>query len=157
MQTLGWYLNRLARMSPAEVAHRAAKAASLTLLRAGLKPTRPVPTPDLTRKGVRFIEVPADLDAAIYVAEADRILGGRFDLFHLRDHALGFPPEWNRDPLTGTLAPLRHGRLLDYRDERLVGNIKYLWEPSRHLHVVTLAQAWALTRQPPSGPLRVPA
>src|SRR5204863_7281145 len=28
---------------------------------------------------------------------------------------------------------------------RLVGDIKYLWEPNRHLHLVTLAQAYALS------------
>ncbi|HET6602949.1 MAG TPA: alginate lyase family protein, partial [Xanthomonadaceae bacterium] len=32
-----------------------------------------------------------------------------------------------------------------YRDARLVGDIKYLWEPNRHLHLVTLAQAYALS------------
>jgi len=40
------------------------------------------------------------------------------------------------------------GKLLDYRDERLVGDIKYLWEPNRHAEVVTLAQAWHLSRDP---------
>ena len=47
-------------------------------------------------------------------------------------------------PKTGIEAPLGFGKLLDYRDPRLVGDIKYLWEPNRHLHLVTLAQAYAL-------------
>ena len=36
-------------------------------------------------------------------------------------------------------------KLLDYRDPDLVGDIKYLWEPNRHLHLVTLAQGYALS------------
>ena len=62
-----------------------------------------------------------------------------------RDADIGFPPRWNRDPKTGIEAPLAFGKLLDYRDQDLVGDIKYLWEPNRHLHLVTMAQAYALT------------
>lgn len=63
----------------------------------------------------------------------------------MREAALGFPPDWSRDPKTGTRAPLRPGRTIDYRDESLVGEIKYLWEPNRHMDLVTLAQAWRAT------------
>ncbi len=48
----------------------------------------------------------------------------------------------------GTDAPMAFGKTLDYRDERMVGDIKYLWETNRHLELVTLAQAWALTGEP---------
>ncbi|MGH8747056.1 MAG: alginate lyase family protein, partial [Burkholderiales bacterium] len=70
---------------------------------------------------------------------------GRWDVLALRDCALGFPPRWNRDPKTGIEAPLDFGKAIDYRDPRVVGDIKYLWEPNRHLELVTLAQAWRLT------------
>jgi len=40
------------------------------------------------------------------------------------------------------------GKAIDYRDAAIVGDIKYLWEPSRHLQLVTLAQAWHLTHEP---------
>jgi hypothetical protein len=82
-----------------------------------------------------------------YVAAANRIAAGRFDVFALTDVDLGSPPAWNRDPKTGVQAPLSFGKLLDYRKSAVVGDIKYLWEPNRHLHLVTLAQAWALTRE----------
>ncbi len=39
------------------------------------------------------------------------------------------------------------GKTLNYRDEALVGDIKYLWEPNRHLHLVTLAQAYHLSKE----------
>src|SRR5262249_1146386 len=38
------------------------------------------------------------------------------------------------------------GSGIDYRDERLVGDVRYLWELNRHSDLVTLAQAWHLTR-----------
>jgi len=44
----------------------------------------------------------------------------------MRGAELGFPPRWNRDPRTGTQAPLIFGKALDYRNEQLVGDIKYL-------------------------------
>ncbi len=72
-------------------------------------------------------------------------LAGRLDVFALADCDLGTPPRWNRCPKTGVEAPLAFGKQLDYRDPLLVGDIKYLWEPNRHLQLVTLAQAYALT------------
>ncbi len=80
-----------------------------------------------------------------YRPAAERVLAGHFDVFALRAADMGFPPDWNRDPKTGTRAPLEFGKTLNYRDERIVGDIKYLWEPNRHLELVTLAQAFHLT------------
>lgn len=92
-------------------------------------------------------EIPGDFNSPVYIAAADRILAGKFDLFALRPAETGFPPQWNRDPRTGIEAPLRFGKTLNYRDSQLVGDIKYLWELNRHLEVVTLAQAWHISRQ----------
>jgi hypothetical protein len=88
------------------------------------------------------------LDSSVYRTAADSILAGRFGVFALQSAELGFPPRWNKDPKTGIEAPLSFGKLVDYRDERIVGDIKYLWEPNRHLELVTLAQAWHLTGDP---------
>jgi hypothetical protein len=92
-----------------------------------------------------FIHLDVGLEPGLYVQQAERIIEGRYTIFDLSDCDLGCPPHWNRDPLTGRTAPLQHAATLDYRDERIVGNIKYLWEPSRHLHFPALAQAYALT------------
>ncbi|HET7197354.1 MAG TPA: alginate lyase family protein, partial [Burkholderiales bacterium] len=112
--------------------------------RAGWLAARP-PEPDLSRRGVQWIGRSDAIDPAPYVAAADRLAIGRLDVFALADLDLGLPPRWNRDPKSGIEAPLRFGKQLDYRDPDLVGDIKYLWEPNRHLQLVTLAQAWALT------------
>ncbi len=147
MSGLLWKINRLRTMDPAEIVHRVAqlvhgKVQSLGL---GLASTPTAPT----GSSGKWITpcAPTAYDTPRYIQAADRILAGRFDVFALQDTTLGFPPEWNRDPRTGTRAPMTFGKSLDYRNEGLVGDIKYLWEPSRHLELVTLAQAWHLTGQ----------
>ncbi len=141
---LAWKLNRLRCMSAAEIAHRVAKAAAMRAERWGLAPVT-VPRPDLARAVKPWIHAGVRVDARAYVAAANRILDGRFDVFALENVELGNPPRWNRDPKTGIDAPLEFGKQLDYRDAARVGDCKYLWEPNRHLHLVTLAQAYALT------------
>ena len=140
-----WRLNRLRCMSAAEVGHRLLRRLESESERLGLRGQAAVPTPDLVRSGQPWLAVPPDLDPALCLAAADRLVAGRFDIFALHDIDLGAPPAWNRDPKSGIEAPASFGKLLDYRDPSVVGDIKYLWEPNRHLHLVTLAQAWALS------------
>jgi len=140
---LRWRFNRLRCMSLAEVGHRLRRAAANRVERFPL--SQAVPAPDLGLAPRAWVSVPAHIDAAPYLAAADRIAAGRFDIFALRDVDLGAPPRWNRDPRTGIDAPLSFGKTLDYRDPQRVGDIKYLWEPNRHLHLVTLAQACVLS------------
>jgi hypothetical protein len=132
-------------MTPAEVAYRVLRAVQARAESARRGASRGVPEPDLARFGAPWIDTRARVDARPLVAAAERIAQGRLDVFALRAVDLGSPPRWNRDPKTGIEAPLVYGKLLDYRDQDLVGDIKYLWEPNRHLHLVTLAQAYALT------------
>lgn len=140
-----WYVNRLSCMSAPEICHRAVRAVTARAERWGLSAIPAAPPPDLSRSGRAWVQVPHDAARVHCLEAADRIAAGSFDIFALRGVALGNPPRWNRDPKTGVEAPLRFGKLLDYRDERLVGDIKYLWEPNRHLHIVTLAQACAIS------------
>ncbi|MGE5468265.1 MAG: alginate lyase family protein [Ignavibacteria bacterium] len=145
VEALRWRANRLRCMSSTEIAFRIGRELKTEAERLGLGGSRTAPPPDLSRAGAAWLSLPQGLDAAPYLAAAERITAGRFDVFALRDVSLGNPPRWNRDPKTGVEAPLVFGKRLDYRDPRLVGDIKYLWEPNRHLHLVTLAQAWALS------------
>jgi hypothetical protein len=145
VRRLGWYINRLRCMSAAEICHRALRAAALRAEHWGLGSASEAPTPDLSRVPRAWIRRPAAAKDTGCIDAAERIAEGRFNLFALHDVALGAPPRWNRDPKTGVNAPLRFGKLLDYRDSLLVGDIKYLWELNRHGHLVTLAQAFALT------------
>jgi hypothetical protein len=143
---LRWALNRLRAMSPAELGFRVGRKVQSAAERSGIGLAR-VPRPTPGKPGKPWVaELPHHFDVARYTAAADRILGGRFDVFALRNVDLGFPPRWNTDPKTGVVAPLRFGKDIDYRNQAEVGDIKYLWEINRHLELVTLAQAWHLTR-----------
>jgi hypothetical protein len=144
-ERLLWRFNRLRCMTPAEVSHRVVQALSLHAQSAGLLGSGAVPPAEITALPRDWVHAGANLDPAPYLAAAERIAAGRLDLFALHDFQLGSPPRWNRDPKTGREAPLVFGMLLDYRDPRRVGDIKYLWELNRHLHLVTLAQAYALS------------
>ncbi len=141
-----WLLNRLRCMSIPEIAWRGARALSVRVEQA--RQPAPVQTPMRCTPTPR---VPPRLDEqqrCAIVGAADDIIAGRLEIFGVEYERFGFPPRWNCDPATGIAAPLAFGKRLDYRDEAKVGNIKTLWEPSRHLHLVTLAQAHALTREP---------
>jgi hypothetical protein len=144
-----WRLNRLRCMTPAEIGHRLWRAARSEAERAGLRSglflPLAAPPPNLDVASTCWIGDTEGIDHAAILAAADRLLAGKHDVFALSGIDLGSPPRWNRDPKTGIEAPLAFGKTLDYRDPQLVGDIKYLWEPNRHLHLVTLAQAWRVS------------
>jgi Heparinase II/III-like protein/Heparinase II/III N-terminus len=148
MSSLAWKINRLRLMGVPELAWRVQQVAQKKAAKFGLGLVQQVPAPDLSRPGRSWLpaEPPAGLDRDAVCAAADRILAGRWNVFALRELPLGFPPDWNRCPKTGTLAPRTLGKTIEYRSETVVGDIKYLWEPSRHLETVALAQAWAVTQ-----------
>lgn len=143
MPSIGWYLQRLRAMSPPEVLFRVQRSVAARIDHVPW--ARPsIPEPDLAALRMDERAVPR-LDVETYIERAERALRGRIDVFAKRDHVLGDPPDWNRDPRTGRAAPVTPGKLIDYRDENIVGNIKYLWEPGRHLMLPSLAQAYRLT------------
>jgi hypothetical protein len=145
-QKLRWQWNRLRCMTPLEVGHRVLRLAQARAERSGWLGVRDIPKAYVDFVPAPWLHASPAIDAAPYVAAANRIAEGWLSVFALRDVDIGSPPRWNRDPKTGIEAPLVFGKLLDYRDPDLVGDIKYLWEPNRHAHLVTLAQAFALTR-----------
>jgi hypothetical protein len=145
LKNLTWKINRLRTMSAPEIGYRVSKAIQIKAESLGLGLARQVPAPDMRRTGQPWLAVfPSQLEAGPYRAAAERVLAGHLRVFAL-DAQLGFPPRWNRDPKTGKDSPLVFGKSLNYRNEDLVGDIKYLWEPSRHLQLVTLAQAYHLS------------
>jgi hypothetical protein len=144
---LKWKLHRLSAMSGWEVGYRVKQRVQASVEQLGLHASVP-PAPARDRTGAAWVAtLPTAFDIEKYRRAADDVLAGRFPVFAMTAAALGFPPRWNRDPKTGRMAPLRFGKTLNYRDESLVGDIKYLWEPSRHAQLVTLAQAWHLTHE----------
>ncbi len=143
MKNISWLIARLMRMSAPEVTYRVRKACQTESQAKGFCVASPGLVQGKSRSVVDGCISVADED--LHLRAADKILSGYFNVFALRGCNLGFPPKWNRDPLTGITAPLKFGKKLNYRDEALVGNIKYLWEPNRHLELVTLAQAYSFS------------
>ena len=133
-------------MEAGEIRHRGKQAVRVWLESRGLGLVRPV-TP-AGRSGAPWVSpLPRAFDVDRYADVADRLLEGRYSLFALDDVVLGFPPVWNRDPRTGVEAPTAFGKSINYRDPRVCGDAKYLWELNRHAMIVALAQAWHLTGQ----------
>ena len=147
MQRFNWRLRRLAVMSYPEIGHRLVQTARNCLEQAGFR--RASNRPDILDRPlppVWFSLQPPDVDVAAVAAVANELVAGRWRVFAMHDAPLGFPPNWARDPKTGKVAPTAtFGKAINYRDEAVVGDIKYLWEINRHLELVTLAQAWHLT------------
>ena len=145
MTTLLWKLARLRVMSWQEIFWRARQFTHAHLELVGFGRARTISMLIQELGNAWLVDSWNEVSADPYVAAAKHVLAGRFDVFELHGADIGFPPRWNRDPKTGTEAPLVFGKTLNYRDERIVGDIKYLWEPNRHLELVTLSQAWHLT------------
>ena len=154
-RSLGWYARRLTRMSPREVGWRVGdRLRQVRWVRRQVHPGDGFPPP----RGLLAPRVFASIDpphaqervpqeaARHLVGAADRLLAGEWDV-------LGTPrpdvvdPDWFLDPVTGRRAPdaaLAFG--IDHRDETTTGNVKSVWELSRHHHLTVLAAAWWLTR-----------
>ncbi|MCU6498880.1 heparinase II/III family protein [Rugamonas sp. A1-17] len=145
MTSLAWKFNRLKLMGGAEIVWRMLQLAQKRASRFGIGLLAATPAASLQRTGRPFMAPAVGGPPPGLREAADAILAGHWNVFALRGVQLGFPPAWNRDPKTGTMAPMKLGKLIDYRSEAVVGDIKYLWEPSRHLELVTLAQAWRAT------------
>ncbi|GGX81238.1 heparinase II/III family protein [Streptomyces anandii] len=142
----GWYLRRLSRMGPREVGGRVGDAVRR-------RRWRSAPPPDCPRvTGARFTAVlPAGTIAAVppdaakrLVAEADRLMSGHAEFFGVdRDDMAD--PDWWYDPKTGRRAPGGYAFDVPYRDEDAAGDVKQIWEPSRHQYLTRLAAAYAVT------------
>jgi hypothetical protein len=88
--------------------------------------------------------VPAAAKAAV-VSAAEQLLAGEWVVFGLRRSDI-VDPDWFLDPGTGRRAPQAELAFrIDHRDESVTGNVKSVWELSRHHHLTVLAAAWWLT------------
>src|SRR5579862_8557812 len=132
--SLRWRVNRVRAMGGREVLHRGVRYLQGHWEQVGLGRATP-PIADETRGNAWSVPLPHAMASAPYRGAAERILDGRLRLFGYYECKSEFPPTWNRDPRTGTLAPAAFGKTLNYRDARIVGDIKYLWELNRHLEL----------------------
>ncbi|MEU4246115.1 alginate lyase family protein [Amycolatopsis sp. NPDC026612] len=146
----GWYLRRLSRMGPAEVVGRARHAVVQRQWRSALPsapdwPAHPEFTASLPSGALGKVSGEA---VSRLLATADELMAGRAEYFGVERSDFE-APDWFLDPKTGRRAP-SHVYAFDvpYRSEDTVGDIKQIWEPSRHQHLTVLAAAYALTGSP---------
>jgi hypothetical protein len=149
-----WYIRRLRGMSAGEVLHRAGdrgRQARWARRRVAVG-ADPGPVRGVLEQRAFTATLSADSRdrvspraAAALVAAADSVLAGDATV-------LGSPrpdladPDWFLDPVTGRRAPQDvYAFAVDHRDEAVTGNVKAVWELSRHHHLTVLAAAWWLT------------
>lgn len=162
--SLAWYLRRLQTMSAGELAWRAAdrlRDAQLWVrlaLRFEPRPRACDPAAGVacSDPGFRVCDVrvgewalPERHEEREWrdrlVAHAEQIAHHRLSFFDLVNHDLGDPIDWNRDHASGRKAPIRFAPLVDYRDYRVTGDAKVVWEPNRQHHLVVLGRAYHAT------------
>ncbi len=81
------------------------------------------------------VALPACVEATL--ASARRVCAGELTFFGKR-WQYGPDWQWRRDPRSEYEWPLKHWTRVDCRR----GGAKYVWEPNRHGHLITLAMAW---------------
>src|SRR5690606_5712514 len=146
---LGWYLNRLRSMEPAEIAHRLVEQQRKTISKyrgggwrgpaaGALHPVFP------QWRAALLNAAPAQRQAIAKAAED--ALQGRFSAlgrdWPARDPQALYPADfWRLDPVTGTLWPGREAYTfaIDYRHSSAQGDIKYVWEANRLQYLPVLA------------------
>lgn len=152
-RSVTWYAHRLRGMSAGEVAWRIrdltwrARWASRQV-----RPGESWPAPEGVLRGRAFpssvprgsVSVPAAAREDL-LAAAHGVLEGRWTALGTHYPAIA-DPDWFFDPVSGRRAPQRELAFrIDHRDESVTGNVKAVWELSRHHHLTVLATAWWLT------------
>lgn len=77
--------------------------------------------------------------------EAEALCAHRFRIFAYPEVDAGAEIRWRRDWVHGRETGLEHWSRIPYLDFTQAGDSKIVWEPNRHQHLVTLAQAYFLT------------
>ena len=130
------------RRSPREIAFRLRQEAMN--LRLYLAPPAPALTADSPLTALPAPPVDA-LRGTAYAASIETlargILNGRLPLLGTEVEINGAIP-WRRDPVHGQELGTEYFRKIPYLDFARAGDHKFIWELSRHQHLVVLAQAW---------------
>ena len=88
--------------------------------------------------------LPAATKTAV-IAIADQILAGHWEILGMTCHDME-DPDWFYDPVTGRSVPSSdYCFRIDHRSEEVTGNVKQVWELSRHHHITVLAAAYAIS------------
>lgn len=160
MSGLRWRFDRMAAMSPGEIAHRAAIAARDRWFVPAWERDEPArayarlfSAPEARRAlapalAARWMRPPVSADGLTGVFdEAAAIAAGRWQLFG-HEVAIADPPRWNANALTGAEWPDAPSRSIDYHRHDLAGGAKFAWELGRLTPLPSLVLATRLNRDP---------
>lgn len=127
---------------------------------------RPLDVRDVTSAGANSLDAHLNVEAIFHepdtadcvsqrvssyqplVQRADDLLANRWSFFQFDRKKLTAPFDWNYEYATGRVTPMTFAQSIDYRDFRVVGDAKVVWEPNRHQHLVVLARAYRATGDP---------
>jgi hypothetical protein len=146
---LPWHIKRMSRMGPRELASRLRDEA----VKAAWRRLKGKPVTGLDALDPAFAEIgpiggklgdPRTIGAIS--AFGERLLAGRLPLFGREAHLPQAERDWFVDPDSARLAPMSDYAFdIDSRDPAIVGNHKFLLEPSRLQHATVLAAGWFVT------------
>ena len=157
IKRLGWYIQRLRAMSPAEMAYRLQLKLKEPLTRRAIRSLHlPHSLSDILSSSSRSIGwIPLDpattlisddfLDTIRY--RADKVCAHTITLFN-RQISLGPEIDWYRDYIHDRQCPRRDYARLDYRIPEETGDIMPIWWLNRHQHLMPAAIAYFFTREP---------
>ncbi len=80
-----------------------------------------------------------------FIAQADKMIDGRYDLLGFRNLDFGQPVDWHLEPVSEKHSPVVHWKQFDEADSKETGDKKIVWELNRHQHFFILGIAYRLT------------
>ncbi len=151
MQPAIWYVRRLKTMSFSEIFSRAYSLLRdiydriVLPLRQKRKKLSDITVFNIDNPPFRVPESLIITNDKNLRARAEKILQGKISFFDLKDKKIGIPFDFNRDHKHNIQAPMKFSPSIDYRDFKITGDCKYVWEPNRHHQLVVLARAYRMT------------
>jgi hypothetical protein len=97
---------------------------------------------------LHLLEKKLPREIQLLVDQADAICRHEFDLLGYEKLQYGPEINWHVDPVHQKTAPLKPWFKVQFLNFSQVGDHKVIWELNRHQHLVTLAKAACLTREP---------
>ena len=148
-----WYLNRLRTMTFLEIACRAKTEAMKNLEQLLLRDIDPPPVLPCYKDISWYFALTESEKVFSFMKDrklwnedkALELLEHKFSFFSFKNSFLSWNIDWHRDYKNNKRAPLTYSKKINYRNFSEAGDIKYIWEPNRHQHLVSLAKAFYLT------------
>jgi hypothetical protein len=145
-----WLIRRLRRIYLVEIPYRIISILRTQALKRGWFDATRIPAYGANFQfGKPWVRTPIinQANTDLIIQEADFLLLKGVEIFNIIVPFVYGSPNWNRDPVTNIDIPINFGLHIDFRHLSGDVDVKYIWELNRHLWLVTLAQAYAVSGQ----------